>query len=381
MDNNKRWLSSGYLRAAISGEINYEKGFINGVSVCTTGETKGYGVNLDNEFIETVCKFGNDKKQGLKARFGHPNMCSTALGTFLGRFKNFSVKGNQVFADLFLSNEAKNTPHGNLYEYVLGMAKNEPDMFGTSIAFTPGAEYKKDADGNKYFSGDPKFDELEDKIFVECLELHACDTVDDPAANDGLFSRFSNETVAGQITEFLDLNPSIFEALNSTPAIIQSLAKYPGKIDEFIQNYETYKKKNGESKMKRKPNSEQLEAQENAAAEVVTPAETAPEPAPAEPVATEPQAETENKPADVQTEAKTIDAVEFESLVKEFGADIAAKIALSNGGMTEAYKLQSEALKAENDELKTKLGTPVIDGGEPAKLSSEVTNKKSIWSK
>jgi len=52
--NNKKWMSSGYLKSAPSGEIDNEKGIIEGVSVCTVGEAKGHGVHLDNEFIQTV---------------------------------------------------------------------------------------------------------------------------------------------------------------------------------------------------------------------------------------------------------------------------------------------------------------------------------------
>ena len=85
------------------GSIDREAGIIRGVSVCTEGEAKGHGVHLDSEFIQTVTDLGNAKKQGLKARFGHPNMCSTALGTFIGRYKNFTVEGNKAKADLFLS--------------------------------------------------------------------------------------------------------------------------------------------------------------------------------------------------------------------------------------------------------------------------------------
>lgn len=119
-----RWMSSGYLQSAPTGGVNEEKGIIEGVSVCTVGEAKGHGVNLDSEFIQRVAELGSAKSNGLKARFGHPNMCSTALGTFIGRFKNFRQVENQVKADLFLSNEAKSTPHGDLYSYVLGMAKD-----------------------------------------------------------------------------------------------------------------------------------------------------------------------------------------------------------------------------------------------------------------
>lgn len=292
-----KWLSTGYLKAKPSGKIDKETGVIEGVKVCTAGEAKGHGVFLDEEFIDTVVKFGNEKKQGLKARFGHPNMCSTALGTFLGRHKNFRKEttqrddGQKAFtavADLFLSNEAKDTPNGNLFDYVLGLAANEPDMFGESIVFTPGREYRKTKDGKNayivwqrdekgrrvydstgramchYVDKDgkiiePKENELSEETYVECAELHASDCVDDPAANEGLFSRFSQETIAGQITEFLDLNPNVFEAIEKNPGIVEALAKYGDKVDGFINRYRSYREqiKKGDT-MSDKTNSEQL---------------------------------------------------------------------------------------------------------------------------
>ena len=145
-DASRKWMSTGYLKSKPTGGINREAGIIEGVKVCTAGEAQGHDVSLDAEFVDTVVRFGNERKQGLKARFGHPNMCSTALGTFLGRYKNFRKEtttrddGSEAVAavaDMFMSNEAKETPNGNLYDYVLGLAENEPDMFGTSIVFTP----------------------------------------------------------------------------------------------------------------------------------------------------------------------------------------------------------------------------------------------------
>jgi len=256
-----RWMSSGFLRAAPVGEVNADKGVIEGVSVCTVGEAKGHGINLDSEFVAAVAEMGNAKKQGLKARFGHPNMCSTALGTFLGRFKNFRVEAEQVLADLFLSNEAKETPHGNLFDYVMGMAVNEPDMFGTSIVFTPGRMYQRDEDGSKVvvvdeFSADPNL-----PMFVECAAVHACDAVDEPAANDGLFSRFSQETIAGQITEFLDLHPHVWDAIESNPSIIEALARHGDKVDTFTESYRLYREQNGKGRTMKNEDasSEQLE--------------------------------------------------------------------------------------------------------------------------
>jgi hypothetical protein len=207
------------------GTVDREKGAIFGVSVNTVGEAKGHGVHLEQSFVERVAELGNAEKNGLKARFGHPSMCSTALGTFLGRFKNFRVEGEQVLADLFLSGSAKDAPGGNLYDYVLGLAESESDMFGTSIVFTVGEEYQLEGD---------------DRTFVTCDKLHACDVVDDPAANpDGLFSAFNQDALSSQVSEFLGTHPEIYEILSTKPEIVK----------QFMKNYEQFNNRKGESEM------------------------------------------------------------------------------------------------------------------------------------
>lgn len=205
--------------------VDREKGAIFGVSVNTVGEAKGFGVHLEQSFVERVAELGNAEKNGLKARFGHPSMCSTALGTFLGRFKNFRVEGEQVLADLFLSSSAKDAPGGNLYDYVLGLAESESDMFGTSIVFTIGEEYQNEGD---------------DKTFVTCDKLHACDVVDDPAANpDGLFSAFNQDALSSQVSEFLGTHPEVYEVLSNQPEI----------VEQFLKNYEQFNNRTKEDVM------------------------------------------------------------------------------------------------------------------------------------
>jgi len=278
--NIPRWLSTGYLTSKPEGPIDHEKGTIEGISVTTEGEAKGHRVWLDESFVDEVVKQGNEKKNGLKARFGHPNMCSTSLGTFLGRITNFrketTVRDNgqkayRAVADLSLSDSAKESPNGDLYAYVLGLADKEADMFGTSIVFTPGKSYRKTQSGRKVTrqyqtsddgsilydeNGQPEFlgwvdengkavdtaaDPVVERDYASCEKLRACDVVDDPAANDGLFSQFGQETVAGQITEFLDLHPQVWDAVEKNPEILEAISQHGEKVAEFIARYNLYK--------------------------------------------------------------------------------------------------------------------------------------------
>lgn len=296
---SKKWMGTGYLKAK-PAEVDNENGVLKRVKVCSAGPALGHGVHLEGEFIDTVVEQGNAASKGLKARFGHPNMCSEALGTFIGRFSNFE-KGTTVrddgeeaeccFADLTLSESAKNTPHGDLHAYILSMAENEADMFGTSIVFTVGKSYRRNTKtGEKayrhvresmyaievWYTGEdgsrlPKDDEddLSEELFVECDKLHACDCVDEPAANDGLFSAFAADTVAGQITQFLDLHPQIFSLLEENQEILEAISQYGDKFDQFFSRYRDYRqrfKSEKEAVMSEKKEEKKKEVAEGTAA-------------------------------------------------------------------------------------------------------------------
>ena len=123
-------------------------------------------------------------------------MCATALGTYLGRFKNYSYSGDKVNADLHLDEtSARITPNGDLFSYVLDMAEKNPDMFGASIVFeiAESVFLEEEMDGKKV-----------EKEYFRLKELRATDIVDEPAATDGLFSA---NTFPGIATQFLDENP------------------------------------------------------------------------------------------------------------------------------------------------------------------------------
>jgi len=226
-----KWFRSTpiYTIASDKPKVDFKTGIISKVAVNTEGEAKGHGVNLDADFVKDVTRLGNTWRHGLKARFGHPNMSSTALGTYVGRLKNFETEerdGKLIsFADLHLDEVAKKAPGGDLYTYVLELANSNPDQFGMSIVFTPGREYKIDKDGNRVVSGTQEFEDLEGDPFTEIIKLTACDVVDDPAANES--GLFSETTFAGIVTNFLEENPQIYELLKKQPEIVNNfMSKY-----------------------------------------------------------------------------------------------------------------------------------------------------------
>lgn len=216
-------------------KVDRDKGILYGVQIVREGEAKGHGVMLDAEFVQDVATHGNAKADGLKSRFNHPNMSSGALGTYLGKFRNFRVDGTATYADLHLDESAKTTPSGNLYEYVLNLAESAPDAFGNSISFQD--------DGNLYGytpEGEKKtIQEITDNyntpydgdLFVRIQHLHASDLVDDPAATDGLFSaQVNNHAFAVQASDFLDANPEIWDFVEA----------HPDKLIPFFEKYRAY---------------------------------------------------------------------------------------------------------------------------------------------
>jgi hypothetical protein len=328
--------------------VDRDKGVIYNAAIVTVGPAKGHGVELEREFIDETVRQGNALKNGLKMRYGHPTMSSTALGTFLGRAKNFRVDDSGetpiARADLFLSNESKESPQGDLYSYVLGMAENEPDMFGLSIVFKPGDKYQRDSEGLKVK------DQFDDSMptFVEMKQLTHVDFVDDPAANDsGLFSTFNAATIAGQVSEFLDTHPQVWELLKKRPDI----------FEEFSSRYEEYRERKGETKtvFDAETFTEEFESVDSMGSD-------------------EPQ--TQNEENTMSDERKI-----FSDMKEKFGAEIAATVFEDGGSMEDAQAMfdahKFDALKAENeslatevtelkkqnDELNAKLSA-IVDGGE-----------------
>ena len=264
------WLISSPTFGIALEAVEQDKGILRGVAIMTEGEVKGHGYFADADFVEDVISHGNANTSGLKARFGHPAMSGTALGTFLGRAKNFrrDDHGGAALAraDLFLSNSASDAPGGDLKGYILKLAADDPEAFGMSIVFERDGFYRRTPDGKKVKYGDDDYQEAPAKDYIALKKLHAADAVDDPAANpDGLFSAWNGETFAAQVTEFLDTHPEVFDLV----------CQHPETVDQFMARYRAYRE--------RKENAVNEESEagrtvETADAEVTTAAEAVVEP-------------------------------------------------------------------------------------------------------
>ena len=152
-----------------TGRVNAEARTITGCLVMRIGPARGHGVEIDATTLAEVVRLGNDAQDGIKCRYGHPSPhVGDALGSFLGRFKNFRLDGDAARADLHLSEAADPAK----VQHVLAMAAKEPDMVGLSVVVE--AERKQRKNG-----GAP---------VLRVTRLHAVDVTDEPATGAGMFA-------------------------------------------------------------------------------------------------------------------------------------------------------------------------------------------------
>lgn len=205
--------------------VDRATGVIKGVVILQSGTDK-HGDFFDAKSLEQLTLLGNAQQQGVKSRFGHPNACSEALGTYIGRYKNFTITDNAdglpvVTADLHLDPIAKTAPgKGDLFNYTLDMAETNSDMFGNSIVYN--------RDHAEEIQTTNALGETEIKQAERFVSFIASDVVDSPAATTNLFK--SSEDFAATATEFLDEHPQIFELLT----------KNKGVVSEFLNRYNNY---------------------------------------------------------------------------------------------------------------------------------------------
>jgi hypothetical protein len=248
-DMSARWFSTGFMVGGV-GAVDADKHTLKDAVLIRPGEALGHGVWIDAAFCADIAARGaHAGDKGLKARFGHPNMCSEALGTFLGRWKATRIdEGSFVRGDLHLSSTAAESPKGDLRKYVEEMAAKEPGHFGASIVFSMdqkamcdfvlangATDSGEEIDLSGFKSPDPA--NVKNLPHARCAALHAADLVDDPAATDGMFSGAAGLSLAGQMTEYLDTHPEIFKAMNDEPELLNIVTRYADELKPFLSRY------------------------------------------------------------------------------------------------------------------------------------------------
>lgn len=229
-----RWLKSDRVNFAGRGKVDADAGVIYDVILCQVGEAKGHGVNLEQSFIEEGIAYAQKHfaKLGMKCRFGHPAMCNDALGSEVGRFKNFKVVADKMVADLHVYESANLSPtHPGAKDWLLSMAQEDPAAIMCSIVFSINEYYQYDEDGKKvrvyYYTDKGEWVSANRKIktYVSLKDFMFTDLVDEGAATDKLFSAGLNaDKFAVMATELL----------NENPAIDQFVKEHPQKLVEFL---------------------------------------------------------------------------------------------------------------------------------------------------
>ncbi len=249
--------SAGATTSPRLGKVDRDNLTLHDVQITLEGEAKGHGVWLDREFCEAVAARGNEIAEkngaGVKVRFGHPAMCSDALGTYLGRASNFRVVDVEradtgetaagVIADVALDANADRT------EWILNMAESAPDTFGQSIVFTYADWVVKDAEGKRHSyneevkgemaEGEKKETISEDEWKAQSAdgreyavfgELLGTDFTDTPAATDGVFS---DTSLAAEAERLLEEHPQIAETLENHPDNVYQFLSRIGILDKI----------------------------------------------------------------------------------------------------------------------------------------------------
>ena len=230
----------------------YSAGIIRRVSLCSRGEALGHYMWIDDVMLQQIVDGAPTGPKFLKSRFTHPDLCSDGMGKALGTIDNVTLEGDQVYGDLHFYKNAHDTPDGDLADYVMGFAEEDPANFGLSIVFSHDYEAEdefedehtkvielKDEDGNvvttrrKFQSPDPN--NVQNLPHCRLAELRACDVVDEPAANpNGLFHR-ENELL-NDGTALIDF---IVGRSNKTPKLSSAFGAEiaPERLRSFFSKY------------------------------------------------------------------------------------------------------------------------------------------------
>jgi hypothetical protein len=172
-----------------STQIDPDQGIIRDVAVAHATEAAGHRLMFDTTTLRQLFDLGNKSSAGIKTRFTHPGLSSDGLGKYLGRMKNFHFEGNRLIADLHLADAPASAPDGNLRQYVLDLAQEDPASFGVSVVTSLEKVWTR-ANGEEVPAKNPKpEDSLYEYPVARITKFHAADLVDEPALNpNGMFA-------------------------------------------------------------------------------------------------------------------------------------------------------------------------------------------------
>lgn len=175
--------------------VDREAHVIYGVSAMQAVEALGHRLMIDQTSLEQFVDLANAAKNGLKSRFTHPGLSADGMGKLLGRMRHFRIEGDKAVGDLYLSETAARSPHGDLRAYVESLAEEDPEAFGMSVVVDGYGAWVLN-DGREEEDAGYRPEGARDKYpTLRVTEAHAVDAVDEPAANrNGLFAAFARTT-------------------------------------------------------------------------------------------------------------------------------------------------------------------------------------------
>lgn len=305
-------------------------GLIRGFSVITRGEALGHGMFVDQEMLSQVADAINASGgHGIKSRFAHPDMSGDGIGKMTGKSFDAKVVGDQAFSDLHLLQSAHTAPDGDLAGYVMDLADEAPEDFGTSIAFIRDTDAEEafvnanlveyeapDYNGKivkkkRFASPDPK--NTKNLRHTRLKKLKAVDVVDDPAANPaGMF-----HSGPFDLLENGDAAIEFALGLTEVEPDMTSLGIDAARLRGFVQRFS---QRRGIEFSVKEPEMSDKEVKPNETEQ--KPADAKPADKPAETLSAKPA----EKPADVVTEtSKPADAaVDLSQAATDRAADIVA---------------------------------------------------------
>lgn len=132
------------------------------------GEWKEGQIIIKPESLASLVALGNERP--IHARRSHNGL--DMLDDYLGSFSNFVEENGVVYADLTIS-EAAREAYPNEIKFIVKLIEKEPEMLGVSVM---------DLDYKVYNVDENTFE------VIEFLELFSCDLVGLPSATSSLFS-------------------------------------------------------------------------------------------------------------------------------------------------------------------------------------------------
>ena len=204
--------------------VDRENGVIRNVSAMQIGEALGHNVNIDMRTLQMLVAL--DEGKGNKVRLSHPGMCEDGMARRLGRFTDPRIVDDKVVGNLVFSRAAYDGPNGNMADYVMTLAEEDPESFGLSVVVAQ-QQVALNADGSETIV--PRGAEVEGQaLYMRPMEWRATDVVDEPAANrDGLFAAI----------DFQGGGADAIEAFAQIDAFIEYNGLTVEKAQEFTARY------------------------------------------------------------------------------------------------------------------------------------------------